>query len=241
LNRIRNNQRRSRARQKEYIEDLEKRVRAFESLGAQAGVELQATAQKVAIENSLLRALLGQYGVTPVEVETYLNGRCTDSNISSFAPASYPPRRPPLSDLVKPADSNNHTTTVGKPRDPTQVLQTARSVTSAVWASHIEPVALEHIVMPLSPKMSQELPLQQPLEKPPPILDHHQPLQACDSEEPPRGGSVDDATTSCETAAWIIANMRGHGRLEEVRAELGCPSSKDCKVENLAIFEAMDH
>ena len=53
------------------------------------------------------------------------------------------------------------------------------------------------------------------------------------------GESQDDAT-SCETAAWIIANLRGHHDAEGVRAELGCSSHTDCTVKNTAVFDAMD-
>lgn len=87
-NRIRDNQRRSRAKRKEYIEELEKRVQTFERLGAQAGVELQAAARKVARENCLLRALLGHHGVTRTEIETYLRGTGDDPRGVSSASSS---------------------------------------------------------------------------------------------------------------------------------------------------------
>lgn len=49
-----------------------------------------------------------------------------------------------------------------------------------------------------------------------------------------------DDATSCETAARIIASLRGHDNAEEVRAELGCSSNEDCTVGNVTIFDAMD-
>ena len=51
---------------------------------------------------------------------------------------------------------------------------------------------------------------------------------------------AEDDTTSCETAAMIIANLRGYDDAEEARAELGCTSDMDCNVKNLAVFSAMD-
>ena len=56
--RIRDNQRRSRARQKEYIHELEEKVQACERLGVQASLEIQQAARNVLEENKQLRALL---------------------------------------------------------------------------------------------------------------------------------------------------------------------------------------
>ncbi|KAK2748439.1 hypothetical protein FQN55_004378 [Onygenales sp. PD_40] len=70
--RIRDNQRRSRARRKEYLQDLEKRVHKFEQEGVTATIEVQAAAKKVARQNELLRSLLRLKGVSEGEVEGYL-------------------------------------------------------------------------------------------------------------------------------------------------------------------------
>lgn len=56
--RIRDNQRRSRARQKEYIHELEEKVQTCERLGVQASLEIQQAARNVLEENKRLRALL---------------------------------------------------------------------------------------------------------------------------------------------------------------------------------------
>lgn len=73
LTRIRNNQRRSRARRKEYIGELEDRVQRLERIGPQANAEIQAAARGVLAENALLRSLLGDLSVPITEVETYLH------------------------------------------------------------------------------------------------------------------------------------------------------------------------
>lgn len=52
-------------------------------------------------------------------------------------------------------------------------------------------------------------------------------------------GNGDDGT-SCETAARIIASMRGHNNAEDAWAELGCSSNLDCTVKNMTIFRVMD-
>ncbi|OJD09905.1 hypothetical protein ACJ73_10027, partial [Blastomyces percursus] len=70
--RIRDNQRRSRARRKEYQQDLERRVQKFEQQGVQATIEVQAAARKVARENTLLRSLLKLKGVATAEIDEYI-------------------------------------------------------------------------------------------------------------------------------------------------------------------------
>lgn len=72
LSRIRDNQRRSRARRKEYVDELEQRVRDFERRGVQATAEVQVAARKVAEENKKLRALLGLHGVSQASIAEYL-------------------------------------------------------------------------------------------------------------------------------------------------------------------------
>ncbi|CAK7198534.1 hypothetical protein SEUCBS139899_001197 [Sporothrix eucalyptigena] len=72
LARIRDNQRRSRARRKEYQQELEQRVRAFEEQGVEASTEVQHAARRVAEENKKLRALLQHNGVSHASIEAYL-------------------------------------------------------------------------------------------------------------------------------------------------------------------------
>ncbi|KAL2835570.1 hypothetical protein BJY01DRAFT_223430 [Aspergillus pseudoustus] len=73
--RIRDNQRRSRTRRKEYVRELEERVRNYEKLGITATEEVQAAGRKVARENEWLRDLLGLHGILASEVNQYLASR----------------------------------------------------------------------------------------------------------------------------------------------------------------------
>ncbi|KAF7869650.1 hypothetical protein EAF04_004434 [Stromatinia cepivora] len=72
LARIRDNQRRSRARRKEYLQELEARLRQCELQGIEASSEIQMAARRVADENKKLRSLLAQQGVGNDIVESYL-------------------------------------------------------------------------------------------------------------------------------------------------------------------------
>lgn len=69
LARIRDNQRRSRARRKEYLQELEAKYRQCEQLGVNATAEMQAAARKVLEENRKLRALLKSRGVSNDDID----------------------------------------------------------------------------------------------------------------------------------------------------------------------------
>jgi len=77
LARIRDNQRRSRARRKEYLQELESRLRQCELQGVEASSEIQSAARRVAEENKKLRALLAQHGVRDESIEVYLQTSST--------------------------------------------------------------------------------------------------------------------------------------------------------------------
>lgn len=72
LARIRENQRRSRARKKEYVNEIESKVRKCEDQGVEASLDLQAAARRVLEENLKLRALLRLHGVPDEVIEEYL-------------------------------------------------------------------------------------------------------------------------------------------------------------------------
>ncbi|KAM0717439.1 hypothetical protein Q7P37_007291 [Cladosporium fusiforme] len=69
LARIRDNQRRSRARRSEYLKDLESRYRNCEQVGVSASAEIQAAAKSVVEENRRLRNLLKAYGIPDAEID----------------------------------------------------------------------------------------------------------------------------------------------------------------------------
>ncbi|OAA68216.1 hypothetical protein SPI_00411 [Niveomyces insectorum RCEF 264] len=68
----RENQRRSRARHRAFVEDLQKRLHEYERRGVEASLELQQIARGVARENAQLRALLARHGVAHEEIGRFL-------------------------------------------------------------------------------------------------------------------------------------------------------------------------
>ncbi|KAM5344779.1 hypothetical protein ACJ41O_010641 [Fusarium nematophilum] len=110
--RIRDNQRRSRARHKEYVEGLQKKLQDFERRGVEATLQMQQAARNVAVENSRLKILLGYHGVTNEEIDKFLQSfpdqpatdaaKATISQVAAGQPpiiAAAPkvPLQPPLS------------------------------------------------------------------------------------------------------------------------------------------------
>ncbi|EME78154.1 uncharacterized protein MYCFIDRAFT_33839, partial [Pseudocercospora fijiensis CIRAD86] len=64
----RNNQRKSRARKKEYLESLESKWKQCEEVGMEASAEVQSLARAVLEENKHLRQLLQEHGIAKPEV-----------------------------------------------------------------------------------------------------------------------------------------------------------------------------
>jgi hypothetical protein len=81
LARIRDNQRRSRARRKEYLQELEARLRQCELQGIEASAEIQLAARRVADENKKLRMLLNQNGVSDDNIEAYLQSTASPDTV----------------------------------------------------------------------------------------------------------------------------------------------------------------
>ncbi|KAI1409115.1 hypothetical protein F5Y13DRAFT_95308 [Hypoxylon sp. FL1857] len=72
LARVRDNQRRSRARRREYVADLETRLKKFERQGAEATYAIQKVARRVADDNKKLRVLLNRLGYDNERIRTFL-------------------------------------------------------------------------------------------------------------------------------------------------------------------------
>ncbi|KAF2672299.1 hypothetical protein BT63DRAFT_193238 [Microthyrium microscopicum] len=95
LARIRDNQRRSRQRRKDYIQELEAKAREFDMQGVKASSEMQTAARKVLDENkrlqdevSRLRNLLLSIGVNETEIDHAAAGTSGASSVHEPALAS---------------------------------------------------------------------------------------------------------------------------------------------------------
>lgn len=91
LARIRNNQRRSRARQKEYVRDLEKKVREYEQMLSSQNLPDQSTVQHLRAENDSMQRLLESLGLSQTLWRQY-----NDHSLSHLSPLLIPVSLPTL-------------------------------------------------------------------------------------------------------------------------------------------------
>lgn len=231
--RIRDNQRRSRARHKEYVHDLEQRIEGFEKQGVQATLEVQAAGRKVVEENKLLRSLLGLRGVADAEVEDYLQ-----THKARTDPVGGPLSTPPADSGVPQRATAGRLCSSG----PKQTCRNGKTMPEA--AAH------DRSPVPLSGSKAQSLPSLKPRESGP-CPDRHPlpkegtqpPLSVPCTPQIQRASSAENRSgqaTTCESAARIIAGMRHDSDMQDMRAELGCTSDASCMVDNMAIMRAMD-
>jgi hypothetical protein len=256
--RIRDNQRRSRNRRKELIEDLQKRVQTYEQNGVTATQDMQRAARKVAQENLRLRSLLAHHGISQETVDIYLRSFDTfqvSSDISAI-PAktissyqSVVPEKVPVHGLgamgwsssKQPAERYHITSHNFAP----EYLEEDR--TQEVIETVLHSTSVEHVDKPYvheKPSPARGMNAQ---------LDFHNNPRSDDSGclnttdcfcPPPINSPVRPLTSgmeiSCETAANIIIEMRGNGDLESVRKSLGCAGREECSVRSSTVMQVMD-
>lgn len=210
-------------------------------------MEVQAAARKVAKENSLLRSLLRQHGITNVEVENYLHGKRDESETATSAMispsvATTPLHQSLLRDGTKSSQASEMRTLLRQSSEPLYQVHAHKAVPS------VGPDDSTHQASTATSEPTSLSPPHDMSQFPSLLHDHASPVPLSTDNGLKRfeshglgskGLNTDDATP-CETAASIIASMRGHGDAEEARAELGCSSSLDCTVENMTIFRIMD-
>ena len=222
--RIRDNQRRSRARRKEYIQDLENRLQKFQAEGVRATREVQEAGRKMAVENSLLRSLLTLHGVSDQRVEEYLKAHTTHTP-SSFSDAALSRLQSRHSPRPKPLNNERN---VLSPRQTTM----APTSSAPSWIPDTDQQVAMSIDQSQSSEGDSELSVQ--FDSPAPDL---LPLQSSSKHE---HYIQSGQCTPCETAAGIISSMRSYPDIQEVRSELGCQSSASCMVKNMDIFQLLN-
>ncbi|EKG13415.1 hypothetical protein MPH_09441 [Macrophomina phaseolina MS6] len=267
LARIRDNQRRSRARRKEYLQELESKYRTCQQLGVQASAEIQAAAKRVLDENRRLRALLRHKGVSDAEIDSFTDtdspsashssdaletmlstrrpckpqsGCGTGSGCSSKSPAQQPPAAMPQLD-TNPAPSVPTPLSQMSP----QAYVSAVSMTSALNAptASASPMSAEP---PVQHHLSPAVPAITTSAYDPTYATYYGASMHSSWAWP---GAIDMSmisapqapnTSSCVHAASIIREMR-NDLGPELEQDLGCSGpDQDCKVDNNVVFELVD-
>jgi hypothetical protein len=239
--RIRENQRRSRNRRKELIEELQGRVQDFERKGVVATQEMQRAARRVAQENLRLRGLLAHHGVPHEEVDAYLRSFDDDNALKDASDAA-----------MLPVPCQAETSSVMASRVMSAADQTQRSNHSIIGSDNdtITPFSRDQAdgssnFTPCTKAMTQlsrpvetlyEMVADDVVEDCPNTSDCFCPPTLTHSIPTDHGLEI-----SCETAANIIVEMRGdRGDLESIRNSLGCIGGDKCTVRNSTVLQIMD-
>jgi len=228
---LRDNQRRSRTRHKEYVQDIKRKLLDLEERGVQATVEVQQAARKVAEENHLLRELLASKGVRQQEVNEFLR----ISRKRSINDAVYSVKCQLPAQLVSGPSPTEHLSSVAGP-EPSSISK--RTWNSAPGTGPPRPCNRTGDTSPSSSAL--------PNQSRGTYNDQHELLLRSTA-----GSGVDCSTprsvpehtgldTSCEEAATVLAFMRGHGDQERARNELGCEALSSCRIQNTSLLDIMD-
>lgn len=255
--RVRENQRRSRARRKEYLEELEARLRSYETLGVQASIDIQLSARAVLAENARLREENAQLKIVNGKLNQGLEGKMeqnidnvsADRNGLSLEREDYSREESRTWKAVcrlagecnekletEHLQSSFHTTG----RDGEIAKETELSL-----STNIQPDSLQPSPTSTNPSMSD---IDQPSRGETASHDRFPIQQETNTQEMTCDRShyadLSTDTSSCEYAAQIITSMRADVTPDDVRADLECNESigewKKCKVNNAKLFVAMD-
>ncbi|WPH04401.1 Hypothetical protein R9X50_00729200 [Acrodontium crateriforme] len=261
LARIRDNQRRSRARRKEYLQELEQKYRVCEQSGVEASAEIQTAARRVIDENKRLRGMLLRLGMSEHEID----GQMTDAGDISAVHDG--PSAHALEQMLKTrrqcgTDSSGCNSPTTQSRNQTRQQQQPPSHIATTSSSQrtIPPnPAIHHYAAPLSNEKSPTsmLPLT-PTNYPAlpnsymaSIHHHHQQLnsgytiyppiwQQTPHPQIPSNDPIDPQnSSSCYIAANAIRTIKPDAG-QELENELCSGEQGDCNVPNTQIFSIMD-
>ncbi|GKT84477.1 hypothetical protein Ct61P_02327 [Colletotrichum tofieldiae] len=264
--RIRDNQRRSRARHKEFVDELQRKVQEYEKRGIEASLQMQKAARDVAIENSRLRALLASRGVSNDQVDAYLRSFEDDSKGSSAIPITttlapilntpivlepLPTQLPPLQEHFSktfPPEAENDAAAKKRKFGDT-LLPPVLTLTPTPDVQQNSALDRLAVLADASLNRSSTQPAQSSSTSSESSRSPHPYDRA--SQTPPRPTepqqqhlpTVSPHEMSCNAAARIIADMQGgNGDERKTKIALGCGTQDDeCFVKNTSIFRVLDH
>jgi hypothetical protein len=211
--RIRDNQRRSRMRQKEHIEELKQRIAEFERRGIEATIEVQRAARRVANENQLLRELLTMHGVSQEQVDSFVVSGVSNSLNSQSQRSSSVATAVHLSTFTNTTPSCSPSTCPPSVCSPS--TQSNQSVSTCTPSTHSPAKCCTIVTNPSAP------------------------AQEYSTHSLEIVGSPSDFDTPCEEAAKLLVTVRGV-ELEDAMQALGCDGQETCNIKNTDLLEIMD-
>lgn len=250
--RVRENQRRSRARRKEYLEELEARLRSYESLGVQASIDMQLSARAVLAENARLREENAQLRLENDKLNQQLKEKAKQNidNVSADTDSQSLGR-------VGCSTENSRTWkaacgSVGESTEGLSDFHTAERRHTVTYTETGLSLPLTTRSDSLQPSLTCTNPSMSDIDPPSGNETASQDGSPIQQETSTREVTCDRRhhadlstdTSSCEYAARIITSMRADVTPDDVRADLECNESigewKRCKVNNAKLFIAMD-
>ncbi|KAK3622572.1 hypothetical protein LTR56_022127 [Elasticomyces elasticus] len=231
LARIRDNQRRSRARRKEYLSEIEAKYRTCEQTGAEASAEIQQAARRVLEENKRLRELLKHQGLSDTEIDKFLYERPDNPQYPSATTVALEnmigQRRPcgpgstssSIQDAVQGSNGlSAQQSNTPYPRNLTSPPSTASS-------------AFHHPAQSYDASSVVDIPDGHRMNYDDPFIWNEQYAMP--------NIPVSTETSSCYVAADAIRSIKPDVGYS-LEMELGCGDGRECHVPNTQIFSIMD-
>lgn len=249
----RNNQRLARARRKELINDLQKRLHEYERRGVEASLEMQQAARLVTLENQRLRLFLAARGISQQEITAHLSAYDTPRDGAETRPGSIPSAwnhrcsaTGHAVDTAKTAagptpSTFNHlhsppTTAVPSP-DPAPLGNASPDPASSVLeaSDYAMMEARQEPGQGHAPPLFHNMQGQDASGTLPSVPDLHWP--------PLSPASVSDSASSpeisCLEAASILAGISQNADSARHQLLLGCIGNEDCTISSSRVFQLM--
>lgn len=207
---------------------------------------MQEAARKVLLENTLLRALLAETGVSAVKVEAFL--RTCDQDASSTASLPDPgavdmaithSQAPKSVNNQEPSDV--HTLDANDPPSseappPARLKEIGYDIASQT-GDDSDMIGSSHDI-----ELSQLCEVsRRDLEHERSLPDILGPVSDCFCPEVDVvPGHAHNSDVECSTAANILASFRGHGDVEQARDELGCLDNAKCSITSATLLHTLD-
>lgn len=254
LARVRENQRKSRARKQEYVKELEQRLATFKEEAQQRDIENRIALQKVEAENRHLKNLLASLGFSAPSVNHYLL-QLADQDTPADRKVAIPVMKRPEASSAPSCNTaystSSQVTSNTTCSSSSQVAWTTPSSTSPQMTStpsekedSSEQPPVHDSVLPWTCTPPAQDPTDQQQKCPTPSL------YESNTEQPePESGSSDEQalnTTLCVVADMLIAQYNTRGvDMDELRRRicLGLKQVTDldcCRVENNVLFQVLD-
>lgn len=223
--RIRDNQRRSRARHRDYVEEMKARIREYERRDAQATLDMRHAARAVALENSRLRSLLASHGITSDEVEMHLGSFHRHETPTSARAVGTGTGTGPAAVAPEHGQHQPDNASTASALDMLAILADA----SAQQTTCCGPTTQ------CAPESVREAPCRSGSTTP-----GRGPRPRTPGPETPTA-TASHLEMSCTAAARIITSISYRdGNDESARQVLGCSGPEECFVKNTVLFQFLD-